>query len=208
MMANRTCFGALLPSLALVSASAFFLVGCKGAQDAIPRCAIDSELGAGDTTMDGPAMCPEGTGLSWVQIGAGTGSPISSGTSYEGANVTVNCSVHPNGSNFDVTLSGVLAGQGSISIAMASVNSDTTMVSTPVRAAFESTNGGDYVESDCTWDFGGQSTDLNPGNVAGNPLGIEAGRIWGNITCPNAFNSESNYTCLAQAELRFENCGQ
>jgi hypothetical protein len=39
-------------------------------------------------------------------------------------------------------------------------------------------------------------------------LGIAAGRIWGNLTCPMTVDSEHTLTCLGQAELRFDNCSQ
>jgi hypothetical protein len=208
--ANGKSAGAALVStslLSLLSLLSLASAGCSSTPPATPRAAVASELGQGSES-GAAMMCPHGVGLSWIAIGSDTSDPITSGTSYNGGPVSVSCSVHSTGDSFSVTLSALLGGQGSISVVNSTINSDTTQVSMGITSNFERGDTGDFKESDCTWDFGGQSTDIDPAKTAGNPLGIAPGRIWGNLTCPMMIDSEHNQTCLGQAELRFENCGQ
>lgn len=40
-------------------------------------------------------------------------------------------------------------------------------------------------------------------------MGVAAGRVWGNVVCPNAINqSDDNRACKITAQFRFENCTQ
>jgi hypothetical protein len=191
---------------ALAIATSLLSSACSSSPPALPRAAVDSQLGAG-TQMGATTMCPLGIGMSWIGIGSDTSDPITTGTGYNGDPVTVSCTVHPSSGGYNVTLSALLGGQGSISVVNSTINSDPTQVSTGVTATFERA-ANDFHETDCTWDFGGQSTDIDPNKSAGNPLGIAGGRIWGNLTCPMTVDSEHTLTCLGVAELRFENCGQ
>ncbi len=199
---NRIPAGLLAAPLALALA---FASGCTSSPAVTARAAVESELGSGGTAT--AAMCQQGTGESWIAIGAGTSDPISNGSSYQGDPVSVSCKVHPTAGNFLVTLSAELAGAGAISVIDATISSDTTQVSTGITGNFSKVViTGEFTENACTWDFGGQPSDLNQDETAGNPLGIAAGRIWGNLTCPMLVNMSENTTCFGQAELRFENC--
>ena len=111
--------------------------------------------------------------------------------------------MHPSGSGFTVQLSALLAGQGSITVANTTMTGDGS-VQMNVPGTFEQGKTGDFVEKDCTFDFGGQT-----GDIGNNPnMGIAPGRIWGNLICPMIVDGQNNETCFAVAEMRFENCAE
>jgi len=165
--------------------------------------AIVSQLGAsaGAATM----ACPIAMGSSWVQIGSPLTSPVLSGTMVGGHTVTASCTVHATGAHtYSVQASAVLAGEGSITIASATLNDNVTAAQPGVMGTFERGDTGTFAQSNCTFDFGDQS-----GDVASDPgMGIAAGRVWGNLICPMIVDSETHETCFAAAEVFFENCTQ
>jgi hypothetical protein len=207
MIADKNGFRVVRFVAPLAIAASLGSSACSSKPPIPPDAAIASELGAG-TQAGATMMCPLGIGMSWIAIGPDTDTTISTGSHYLGDPVTVGCTVHSTGSAFDVTLSALLGGQGSISVSHANISSDTTQVNMNVQGSFARGNTGDFVESDCTFDFGGQPTDLDPSKTAGAPLGVAPGRIWGNLTCPMIVNNEDGNVCLAQAEMRFENCNE
>jgi hypothetical protein len=169
----------------------------------VPSVAIVSQLGAG--TAAGAAMCPLAMGSSWLQIGTPDTQRVTSGTTQGGQVVTVNCTVHATGAHsYSVQASALLAGQGSITITNATLSDDLTAVQTRIAGTFERGDTGDFVQNDCTFDFGHQ-----PGDIASDPsMGIAPGRVWGNLVCPMIVDSAHNETCFAAAEVLFENCTQ
>ena len=38
--------------------------------------------------------------------------------------------------------------------------------------------------------------------------GVAAGRVWGQLDCPNANRQDTGASCQALAQFRFENCTQ
>lgn len=166
-----------------------------------PRAAVVSELGGAGSA------CPIGIGMPWLSIGTDTSDPIANGASFSGSPVVVTCNVHPDGGGFVLSLNASLGPAGSVAVLGSTTSAELSTVSTGFSGTFTGPDG-TFAQRDCTWDFGGQPTDLNAAHAAGNPLGIGAGRAWGNMTCPMIVNNEDGNVCLAQAELRFENCSE
>jgi hypothetical protein len=169
--------------------------------------ALQSKLG-GDERAGTARLCARGTGTPWIAIGETTGTPIPAGQSYDDSPIGATCTVQETSDGaFSVMLAAAVSGNASIIVPQTSVSKDLGTVNTGIAAMFASaTRQGDFEEADCTFDFGGQPADLDPTKAAGSPLGIEAGRIWGNLTCPSLTDPQNGTTCLGQAELHFENC--
>jgi hypothetical protein len=181
---------------------------------------VNAALGGGTKCAD--YMSPK----IWLQIGtatAGHPSTVQDGGSDRNANVNVNCTVHPQGSGFDIELTAIENGPMGGSLTITSPQGQgtvTTSTSTGVSASFVGQGGIVYREqagssdpTGCTitykYDGGG-----SVGGVAGdspvptNPP-IAAGRIWGHIKCPNAVSqSQQNVVCDADADFIFEQCNQ
>ncbi len=181
--------------------------GSPDASDAsatpVPSVAILSQLGAsaGAATM----TCPIAMGSSWVQIGSPVTSRVLSGTMVGGHTVTASCTVHATGANtYSVQASAVLAAEGSITIASATLGGNITAAQPGVMVSFERGDTGTFAQNNCTFDFGNQ-----PGDIATDPsMGIAAGRVWGNLVCPMIVDSQTNETCFGAAEVLFENCAE
>jgi hypothetical protein len=192
-----------------VLAAALLASACSSTPNPSPDAVVIAQLGAGTSAGNGPTVCQVATGSPWIQIGTDDTHPITSGSKQNGGEVTVSCTVHSTGGgNYTVSLSALLAGQGSINVVNATIPSGTTTPAPMVQATFESGSTGDFTESDCTFDFGGQMGDIASAAPAGFSFGIAPGRIWGNLICPMIVDGENSETCFAAAELRFENCAE
>jgi hypothetical protein len=209
MIGNRIGYLAA-PSVLVAAIGACVLAGCSGPPPPAARAAVVSILGAGPQT-GGTAVCSLGIGMSWIDIGTGDTNPISNGSSQSGAPVSVTCTVKQTAPHtYSVNTFAEVGGQGSITMS-GSMNDNLMAVQPSINAIWEKGNTGEFTEKDCMFDYGNQPQDLAQTLLcatSGNPpLCIAPGRIWGNLVCPMAFDNEHNNTCLAQAELRFENCG-
>lgn len=124
---------------------------------------------------------------------------VKDGDSFEQGTVSVACSVKPAGNNeFDVdaslNLSGATGGFFKID-----GHFTTTGDQQNIHALFSSRKSGNtYEETDrkCIVRY---TTGV---------MGVAGGRIWGDIDCPAAENSNAGTTCDAKAQFRFENCAQ
>jgi hypothetical protein len=157
------------------------------------------------------ALCPFGSQQQWINIGVATGnspSTVSDQGSQAGGQVTVACTVRPNGNGFDVQLNAALSNTGSITVTS---NTPITAASggMGVTGTFESGTLGRYSSKDCTITFA-----YNNGKVPVSPP-IAAGRIWAHLSCVTATRSDLSYmvdggsapaTCDTEADFLFENC--
>ncbi len=182
------------------------LLGCSSDTPATPRAFIYALVGPNPTDPNGSAKCQLGQDMSWVTIGMNE-MTVADGDSQSGAGIHVSCNVHQTGPHsYAVTASASNSAQGSVTIANATLSDDVTMVQQNVTASFQRGDFGTFNESDCTFDYNGM---LDMFHGAMNPnMGIAPGRVWGNLICPNAFFQQQNRTCLANAEVKFENCSQ
>jgi hypothetical protein len=184
-------------------------IGCSGPPPPTPQAFIFSQVGP---NPNNPNACNLGVTQSWVSFGS-DGMSVQDGTSFNGAGVSVTCSVVQNGShNYTVDASAKVTAQGSIHIVQAKLSDDDTMAQTPVQAIFQSATG-NYKQTDCTFDIndkGKFTSGMFGVNEPMNPnMGIAPGRVWGNITCPTATDqSLGGKSCLATAEIKFEDCSQ
>ena len=110
----------------------------------------------------------------------------------EAGQAVVLCSVRAQGAGFHVKARIAAGPQASISI-----EGDVTTAQSIVQGVFAK-SGTTFEQTDCTIAY------TTPA------MGIAAGRIWGNLTCAHATSATPApaKTCLAAAELKFENCAQ
>src|SRR5262249_6598617 len=124
---------------------------------------------------------------------------IADGQDFEQGKVSVACSVTSAGNNsFNVTATVDLSGATGGLFRVDGVFS-TTGDQNSIHATFSSrrtTNTYDEGDRKCVVRY---TTPFE---------GVAAGRVWGEITCPNAVNSVAQKTCAATATFRFENCSQ
>lgn len=122
--------------------------------------------------------------------------------SEQGGTVSITCSVAPSGSNFNIALNAeivtTLTTGGSLTIT-GTVNS-TSGASGDISAIFVAATN-TYTENDCSINF----IVMPPGGP------VAPGRIWGQLSCPNAMSQSQNAnatptTCAMQALFVFENC--
>lgn len=196
--------------------SAAGLAACSGDNPQPADTFVNAAVGGGSKCSTSPSL------KELVQIGTATsGHPntVQDGGQDRNSNVSVSCTVHPQGSGFDVQLSAISAVNGTLTI-----NSPqgkgivTTMPSTGVSASFSGPAGSFREEPGngdpgCTityeYDQGG-----SVGGVAGDATvpvmpPIAGGRIWGHIHCPNAaYVPQPQVFCDAEADFIFEQCNQ
>jgi hypothetical protein len=197
--------------------------GGADAQDAIesglppPDAFVNLAVGGGTACATYPSL------EEWALIGtAAPGHPntVQSAGPYANNSVSVVCVVHPQGNGFDVYANAHgPQGDGMWFVSPKGQGIVTTMTSPGISAYFVNQSGAfteDVNPSDpmgCTityeYDPGG-----SPGGVAGDvpvPASppIAAGRIWGHIKCPHAFdNATPSVLCDVEADFMFENCTQ
>ncbi len=184
-------FAAVAASAALVS-----LVGCSSSAPPLPLAYVNSLfVGPGSSG----AACSYSSGT-WIQIENAPSAPddaVQTGeTTDKGASVTVSCSVHANSDgSFAVTATATLGGLGGGGL---TVSGTFTSMGTQmnIQGVFTRGDTGTYQENDCTVAY----------DKTG--MGIAAGRVWGDLSCPNESRSGESTpeSCAAQAEFKFENC--
>ena len=121
--------------------------------------------------------------------------PVDDGSAFAQGTVSISCSVTANGDAFDVKASAQLTGAtgGAVTIT-GTINQG---VDSPNITMNVTRMGQTYSSGACTVSF-----DTTLGH------GIEAGRVWANIDCPDATDSTAQLTCDSSAQFRFENCSQ
>ncbi len=173
-------------------------IGCSSTSSATPRVTVNTQMGPGDEAgVNDSGKCLLAT-TPWVVIGD-TLHPVDNGDQQSGASVSVSCSVKTEGTGFQVSGSATLQGQGSLTITghFEPRAGDPPADQAGIRAVFQRGDTGTFKQDDCTVSY------------ANNPnMGVAAGRVWGQITCPHATYDQQGRTCLGSGEFRFENCSQ
>ncbi len=123
--------------------------------------------------------------------------PVKDGDEEGQGNVSISCAVTPAGPdefnvNASVQLTGAKGGLFRISGRFKATGTQTA------NAVFARTGLPSYSQNDgkCTVEYTTQFQ------------GVAAGRVWGEVTCPNAEDPGAQVACEARAQFRFENCGQ
>jgi hypothetical protein len=186
---------------------------CSSTTNPTADAFVSATVGAGSD----PMICAfGGTPMPWLEIGDGVGgnpTRINNGGSNGDGSVDVNCTVHPDGNGFDISLSAELTGpMGASLIIQSSGSGAVTTSGGTVQASFGSGTNGSYSSNNCTitYTYNGTAVPDSPP--------IAAGRIWGHVDCPAAMDTSSTKTgpdggptsdtCDANADFLFEQCGQ
>ncbi|MFO0675650.1 MAG: hypothetical protein U0169_03890 [Polyangiaceae bacterium] len=177
--------------ISLAAASALAGVACSSSEPVVPQAYVNAQMGPGD---NGASKCALPPGQ-WLVVGEQY-APKQDGDSQNGVPVSVTCEVRAEGGAFVVTSqlilkSGLNAGSVTM-IGKVTGNGDQT-----VKALFTRDDTGTFEQDDCKLSF-----------TRVEKMGVAAGRIWGDITCPTASITDQNRTCAATAEVKFENCVQ
>ncbi len=206
---NRVPMVKPLKSLVVLAAAAggVLLVACSGDPPPAKGVALSSTV---QTSPSAPGACNRAG--PFLTIGDPSTGVVDTGT----AGVVVECSVKPNGANFDVSARATVSGganKGTITIigSFAALDPNNPKArSENIRAIFQDETI-TLDENDCYAMY----TDVDNATLDGTPItnaGIAPGRVWASVFCPNAPNkndaNQSTKSCQATAEFRFENCDQ
>jgi hypothetical protein len=192
----------VLAPLALVAAP-----GCSSTSNPTSRVALFSQLG--NSTAHPQDQCKLTFG-DWVNVGSvgnnkvpgSPTAPINDGDTDQGHNIHVTaCSVSAGGDGFDVNVSVTVDGAGAFTV---NGHFTKTGPNTGINVVFSRGDTGTFTE-------GANIPPGDPGCTADFPrpeMGVEAGRIWAHVLCPNETLQSQNRVCQGEAEFRFENCSQ
>lgn len=166
------------------------VVACSDPVPATPKAFIAAQLGPGnDQGVNDSTKCRLTT-QSWLTLGTSTVS-IENGTKQSDADVVVSCAVTPEGDGYRVSASATLTPGGTLSVTGLFHKTGTQQ---NIYASFTRGDTGSFKQSDCTVEYKGGS------------MGVDAGKVWGVLTCPKEYLSGQDRTCLGTAEFKFENC--
>lgn len=179
------------------------LGACSDDTNATPQVVFDGQLTTGNHSS---ATCGEGGqgfdvgAFANLNLSTPEGSaPVKDGDEFEGTRVSVACSVVGAGANtFNVSGTVDLAGSSG-GVFRVDGQFTTTGDQNNIHAFFSRrASGNSYDETDrqCTVRY---TTSVQ---------GVVAGRVWGEIDCPNMYNANADRTCGFKAQFRFENCAQ
>ena len=191
---------ALSSFAAALVTTAFAASGCSDPEPATSRVTLETELRVGG---NGTAACPMTGPLFSIGTFGNPGltppepvKPVEDGAADQQGTATIVCAVvaSPQG-GFDVRASAQLTGatgglfriEGNFKPEGAQNNIRVTLSKQPF-GVFEGT--------DCTVTY---VTEFQ---------GVAAGRVWGQLDCPNANRQDTGASCQALAQFRFENCTQ
>jgi hypothetical protein len=154
--------------------------------------------------------CPLSTLTTIFALGTATsGHPttVQDMTTIGGVGTSVVCTVHPDGSGFDVEVSanagGPMGGAFSVNApnrvgavtASGAQNLDVSITAAASGISYNST------ACTLTYTYGGQPVPVSPP--------IDPGRIWAHISCPAATEgAQPSAQCDVEADFLFEECGQ
>ena len=202
---SRTRAMVLSVSLAAMAVTA---AGCEDEDKATPQVIFDGEIrgGASNDCRDVSRLFQIGEFGNASASPKVPSQPVKDGergkpSPYDQGNVTVSCSVLPTGGDqFDVAASLDLGGAtgGFFRI---DGRFKTTGDQSGIHAQFSSRKSANtYEQRDRTCVVRYLTTFQ----------GVAAGRVWGQVTCPNAenINADNGTACEIVAEFRFENCSQ
>jgi hypothetical protein len=182
-----------LPAVAILSA------GCGEDEKATPQVIFEGRLegGSGNDCRDVGGLFTIGDfGNQALEPPVGS-KPIKDGEPWEQGTVAVSCSVTSAGADeFNVTASVGLSGATG-GLFRIDGKFKATGEQTGIHAIFssrKSTNSYEQKDRACIVRY----TSPNQG--------VAAGRVWGEITCPRAEDTDAQKQCEAIAQFRFENC--
>jgi hypothetical protein len=185
-----------LSTIALLSA------GCDDSEPATPQVIFDGHLERGNN-----ASCQDSTLFTIGEFGnqaAETADrleskPVKDGEAFEQGTVTVSCAVTPAGADeFNVEAS----------VALNGATGGFFRVDGKFKATGEQTGIHAIFSSRKTQNTYEQKDRACVVRYTSAYQGVAAGRVWGEITCPNAENPTAQTACEGIAQFRFENCGQ
>ncbi len=190
----------LVTSFGLV-ASVAMSAGCKD-EVLPPQVVFDGRLESGATGTckhSGPVFAIGAFANTALDPNA-TSSVAKDADAFGQGSVSVSCSVRAAGADgFDVSATTTLTGAtGGLFRIEGKLKPDTTEDQPGIYALFTSRlSSSSYEQKDrkCVVRFEGAQ-------------GVAAGRVWGEIACPTAEDTNAKSTCQALAEFRFENCDQ
>ncbi len=187
-------------------AAATLAASCSGSSAPPASAYIKSTLGTNPENVMSTQSCTiQEPGDPFFTIGVLNGSepsPVPTGTSVAGADVTVDCSVHSMGGNsYSVNLEVTDGMSGGINV-FGTVADSPGVAQPGLQASFTSVTAGTGI----SYATVGMNTCSFTLSTQGNPP-ITAGRIWGTLTCPLLVDaSDSGATCYGTVDLLFQNC--
>jgi len=188
----------VLTTLASLGVIALLSAGCEEDEPATPQVIFDArfERGATNCKEVGAVFAIGDFGNQAVEPKIPV-RPVKDGDSEGQGGVGISCSVTPAGPdefnvNASVQLTGAKGGLFRISGKFKTTGTQTA------NAVFARTGLPSYSQNDgkCTVEYTTQFQ------------GVAAGRVWADITCPNAEDPGAQVSCEGRAQFRFENCAQ
>lgn len=213
----------LITTLAMACSSSTSSSGVTnggGPSGPAPDTFVNAGVGGGSSCTGHPSLG------AFFRIGVATaGHPntVQDGGQFQDDNVTVACTVHPQGGGFDISLSAITDGPNAGSLSITSPpgrGAVTSMPSSGFSASFVGAGGLIYREqagasdpTGCTITYAYDASGSIGGVAGDTPVPVTppvaAGRIWGHIKCPNAVaTAEPGTVCDAEADFMFEQCTQ
>jgi hypothetical protein len=191
--ARSHLFALLAASIALVAIAP----GCSSNTQATPQAGIVWTVEAGSNSA---ALCPVAGADTWTIGGGGADdTTVADQGSAGGVPVGVSCTVSGSDSaGYNVFATATYGTLGTLTV---QGHVDGTRNAQPnINGQFNDNlpQGmiANLTESNCTITY-----------PNGN-MGVASGRIWAHIDCPTATDANRMRTCDANADFRFENCGQ
>lgn len=190
---NRGCVLAAIVATVAIALNP----GCSSDNTKAPSVTLNADVSLGGHAS---TECPDSQS-GWLQIGsfgnpslADSGQPVDDGAPFAQGTVTVDCKVAAQSNGFNVAASALLTGATGGSFVVRGFfvpGQDNSGISASVTH-----NTISYGQDDCTARFTTSSQ------------GVAAGRVWAEITCPNAQAPGPQRTCQTVTQFRFENCNQ
>ena len=175
-------------------------LGCSDDEKATPQVIFEGEIKGNAADCAGAA--PLFSVGSFGNLAANppvAASPVPDGSAFSQGAASISCSVVPAGNNeFTVAASVVLSGATG-GLFRVDGPFKTGSEQTDIHAIFSTVASGNKYE---------QLDRKCRVRYATTFQGVASGRVWGEITCPNAVNVNADKTCEVTARFRFENCDQ
>ncbi len=181
----------------------FVVVACSDPPPPTSLAIIESTVNAvGVNSKHTQKDCPGIAAIQWLNMG-GFGNPstgtlpraVENNSSEGGGTAVINCSVKKAGDKYDVAASAQITGGSGGNIAITGRFTESGEQA-GIRGVFTRGDFGRFEQTDCKVTYGEA------------PQGIAAGRIWGNLSCPDIKGSDGLKVCNAEVQFRFENCAQ
>jgi hypothetical protein len=173
------------------------VIACSDPPPPTSRAVIESTVNAGSHSQKDCGI----SGLQWLSMGGfgnpSTGTlprPVENNSSEGGGTAVINCSVKKSGDKYDVAASAQITGGSGGTIAITGRFTESGE-QTPIRGVFTRGDFGRFEQVNCKVTYGDA------------PQGVAAGRIWGNLACPD-IKATDGRVCNAEVQFRFENCAQ